>query len=334
MTATAPSTTPSPQSLRAALHRDGFVVIRSILSADKLRSLQEAADRTTRLARSGGWPHVRTVGKQFPPWTPFDAEKGIWGVQGLLNPALGPDSHVFARSYFCDEILDVAKVLMSQGHGDAADVTDDDLVMELYNMLVRPDHSSFSLSWHRDDIPPTATADEEMTRLGQPEWHTQWNLALIDGDDALVVVPGSHARARTEAERRCQQHTGTGSGEAMPGQLVVKLNAGDVVFYNNNILHRGVYESSRDRMSLHGSVGHVAGGKLRARNVLQHGVGEWIDQCDFRKAFSGDLAPQSEVSGEQSVSWAERQIKRAEKMRAKLVKLGRESGDVGYSLSG
>ncbi|KXJ89776.1 hypothetical protein Micbo1qcDRAFT_165131 [Microdochium bolleyi] len=158
-----------------------------------------------------------------------------------------------------------------------------------------------------------------MARLRQPEWHTQWNLALLDGDDALVVVPGSHRRARTDAERSADPLESD-----MPGQMVVRLDAGDVAFYNNNILHRGVYDAARDRMSLHGSVGHVAGGKLRARNVLQHGVGEWVDQCDFRGAFSGSSGPNE----------AERQLARAEKMRDKLVKLGRESGDVGYSLTG
>ena len=63
-------------------------------------------------------------------------------------------------------------------------------------------------------------------------------------------------------------------------------------------------------------IGHVAGGKLRARNVLQHGVGSWVDRCDFSGLEDEKLRA------------------RAEAMRARLVKLGRESGDVGYSLTG
>lgn len=183
--------------------------------------------------------------------------------------------------------------------------------MELYNLLVRPsDGKDYELRWHRDDIPAMATAEEEIDRLGKPAWHAQWNLALCDNDESLIVVPGSHLRARTEPEREAGPFE-----PAMPGQLVVKLNAGDVVFYNNNILHRGRYDGARERLSLHGSVGHVAGGRLRARNVLQHAVGSWVDGCDF--------------SG-----LPEKQRSRAEGMRARLVKLGRESGDVGYSLDG
>ncbi|KAI1458149.1 phytanoyl-CoA dioxygenase [Annulohypoxylon moriforme] len=289
-------------TLRSQLDKDGFVVIRSILNAEQLTQLRDAAARTTALAVAGKWPHVRTVGKQFPPWK-WEPGVGIWGVQHLLNPAL-PDSATFTASYFGDEILDVAKELLGP-------CGDDELVMELYNLLVRPsDGQDFELRWHRDDIPATASAEEEVERLGKPAWHAQWNLALCDGDESLIVVPGSHARARTGQER------GAGPFEPdMPGQLVVKLNAGDVVFYNNNILHRGRYDGARDRLSLHGSVGHVAGGRLRARNVLQHAVGSWVDGCDF------SVLP-------------ERHRIRAEGMRARLVKLGRESGEVGYSLDG
>lgn len=99
----------------------------------------------------------------------------------------------------------------------------------------------------------------------------------------------------------------------MPGQLVVELEAGDVVFYDNNILHRGVYDSGQERMTLHGSVGHRAGGKARARNVLQHGVGEWVARCGFGMLEEG-------------------MRERAEGMRTRLVEMGREEGgQMGFS---
>ncbi|KAI1387831.1 uncharacterized protein F4822DRAFT_293533 [Hypoxylon trugodes] len=289
-------------TLRTQLEKDGFVILRSILSPEQLTSLRGAAQRTVDLAQAGSWRHVRTVGKQFPPWT-WEAGVGIWGVQHLLNPSL-PDSPIFTESYFGDEVLGAAKELLGP-------CSDDELVMELYNLLVRPtDGSNFELRWHRDDISADASADEELKRLREPAWHAQWNMALCDGDESLIVVPGSHKRARTERERAADPFDPN-----MPEQLIVRLDAGDVVFYNNNILHRGRYDGSRERLSLHGSVGHVAGGRLRARNVLQHGVGNWVDSCDFSNL-------------------GEHQKARAEGMRARLVKLGRESGDVGYSLTG
>jgi hypothetical protein len=285
-------------SLLDRLNRDGFVVIPSVLTPSQLTSLREAAQSTTALARAGKWPHVRTLPKQFPPW-PTPATEGIWGVQGMMHPDL-PAHETFTAFYFSDAAIGPTKELLQCG--------DDDLVMELCNLLVRPD-KDFELRWHRDDIPATATPEEEMERLAKPAFSAQWNLPLYD-DASLVVVPGSHRRARTEEERAAGPYE-----KDIPGQVVVELKAGDVAFYNNNILHRGVYDARKERMTLHGSVGHVQGAGLRARNVLQHGCKEWVDRCDFGFLDEGTRA-------------------RAEGMRERLVRMGREHTDVGYSLEG
>ena len=303
-----------------SLKRDGFVVVPSVVRGDALTALQDAATRTAALARRGDWPHVRTVGKQFPPWDRWDRaaadaaaashgqdRPGIWGVQHLMRPGI-PDAATFIRSYFAaGGVLDVAKRLMV--------CTDDDLLMELYNMLVRPDYRDYELRWHRDDIAADATPAQELAQLMPegalaPQRHAQWNLALWD-DASLIVVPGSHRRARTEAERAAAPLQ-----ESLPGMLVVQLKPGDAVFYNNNILHRGVYKTDVERTTLHGSVGHAAGSRARARNVLQHGIGEWVASCDFSCL--------SETNGERA---------RAEGMRARIVKLGQDAGDIGYTFS-
>ncbi|KAF4338293.1 nicotinamide n-methyltransferase [Fusarium beomiforme] len=282
------------------LNRDGFVVIKSIVSKDKLDALREASSQATKLAREGQWPYVRTVGKQFPPWDASQArEQGIWGVQHLMNPDL-PGHQLFTELYFSEAILGIVKQLLQ--------CQDEHLVMELFNMLVRPERD-FELRWHRDDIPAEASEDEEMERLGKHAYHAQYNFALCE-DDSLIVVPGSHKRARTLTERNADPFA-----KSLPDQLIVKLQPGDIVFYNNNILHRGAYSSSKERMTLHGSVGHVQGSTLRARNVLQHGIGSWVDKCAF-----------------ESLLVQERQ--RADGMRQRLIHLGSQSGQVGYSLQG
>lgn len=243
-------------------------------------------------------------------------QTGIWGVQHLLHPDLplsAEDRGEFVRVYFGGEVLDVVRGLVGDEEEEGG------MVMELMNMLVGPDGDGgegFELAWHRDDVPASATEEEERARLVRDDrgWygHAQWNLALWD-DDALVVVPGSHKRVRTAAERAAGPYQ-----DPLEGQVRVALKAGDVVFYDNNILHRGVYDAGRERMTLHGSVGHVRGSAERARNVLQHGVGEWVDRCDFSALGEG----------------AQREV--AEGMRRRLVELGRQNQgrDIGYSLEG
>lgn len=306
-----------------ALQRDGFVVLPSLLTPAEISSLRAAATAATTKARAGEWPHFRTVPKQFPPWPstpPPAADGGIWGVQHLLHPEM-PGRAEFARFYFADKVLAVAEELLGLPTPTTTTGEEEALVMELFNLLVAPETKDFELRWHRDDIPDTVGVDEEERLLhakspGGKQSHAQYNLALCP-DASLIVVPGSHRRVRTEAERAAPPYE-----PKMPGQLVVELQPGDAVFYDSNILHRGSYKAKPEggeesRLTLHGSVGlNGTGGdeadkKVRATAVLQHGVGAWVHRDDA--AFG---------IGE-----------RAEKMRANLVAMGTGEG-VGYSLQG
>lgn len=185
---------------------------------------------------------------------------------------------------------------------------DDKLVMELFNLLVSPaeQQQDFELCWHRDDIRPEVTPEEEESLLKEktPEGrqlHAQYNIALYE-DSSLVVVPGSHRRIRTEAERAATLYE-----PHLPGQLVVELQPGDAVFYDSNILHRGIYKgidatSEVGRMTLHGSVGLAGHGNERARQVLQHGVGEWVERAQF--SIEGARGERAEGMRQRLGAWA------------------------------
>ena len=304
-------------SLRRQLDATGFVVLPALLPPSHLPALLCATDALTDRARAGAWPHVRTLPTPFPPWpsptSSATAEHGIWGVQHLLHPSLPlrPAARAaLARSYFGAAIAAVAAALMGC---DAQR----ELVMELYNLLVDPP-AEFALPWHRDDVPVTASDEEERAALDvddeggyrvpdgeRARAHVQWNLALR-ADDSVRLVPGSHRRARTGAERDVGP-----DADALVGMQVVRLEPGDAVFYDQNVLHRGVYAAGRARRTLHGSVGRAGCGAARARNVLQHGVGEWVRECGF-EGLEGDVQ------------------ERAEGMRQRLIAMGSGEG-VGFS---
>lgn len=95
--------------------------------------------------------------------------------------------------------------------------------------MVNPLEKDYALSWHRDDVKATASAEEEKEKLAIKHYGIQWNAALYD-DDCLSAVPGSHARVRTDEEREANLEGGD-----MPGAAVVRLKRGETVFYNNNL---------------------------------------------------------------------------------------------------
>ncbi|EHY56758.1 hypothetical protein HRR83_002160 [Exophiala dermatitidis] len=297
-----------------ALRRDGFVKLPNLITPQLLLALKACSKYTADRARQGKWPYVRTVPKQYPPWHEWQPGDNIWGVQHLLHPDMNVRD-TFAELYFSDEVLSVVKELL--GLKDDPDA-DEKLVMELFNLLVSPgEQRDFELSWHRDDVRPDVTPEEEERLLEEKspkghQLHAQYNIALFD-DSSLIVVPGSHRRIRTETERTADPYE-----PHLPGQVVVELRPGDAVFYDSNILHRGSYKgidatSEFGRMTLHGSVGLAGYGNERARQVLQHAVGEWVDQAQF------------ELEG--------RKGERAEAMRKRLVEMG-SGKDLGYSLVG
>lgn len=243
----------------------GYTLVKGFLSPEEIETYKEAARSVVKIAREGQWDEVRTRGKQFPPW-PKNFSPDIWGITGLLNPKLGELSEPFKECYSSDKILNIAADILQANRSD--------LSMELFNMLINP-LTDFGLDWHRDYIKPEVTPEEEAEQLLQnPFSGTQFNLALTS-DECLIVVPGSHKRIRTEEERT--KTSGEDRQQLISDQIYVKLNPGDIVFYNSNILHRAQYYSSQERLTLHGSYGHKDFGKFRAKGVLQHGVGKWVD---------------------------------------------------------
>ncbi|KAH7091761.1 hypothetical protein BKA62DRAFT_645473 [Auriculariales sp. MPI-PUGE-AT-0066] len=265
-------------TLKTHYDTHGYVIIPGLFeNAHQLDALDQAAARAISKTREGSWMQRRTVGKQFPPFDTTSQRPDVWGVQHIMHPDLAEPE--FAKWYAGDELCSVARILLG--------CADDDLQMELFNILINPQSHDFALRWHRDDVRENASAEEEVEALNK--WHhgVQWNTALYD-DDALFVVPGSHSTARTP-EQRTQSSTMEPPADpmTMPGVLRVELTRGDTVFYNNNILHCAAYSSVKQRATLHGCMGDARGGSVRARNILQHGLG-WMREDKFSHSLTND----------------------------------------------
>ncbi|TIA71648.1 hypothetical protein E3P77_02202 [Wallemia ichthyophaga] len=254
------------------LDSTGYVVIDGFIQGDELSQLREAAAAAEQLTRSHRWPHRRVVGKQFPPWSDADTPDS-WGVQHLMHPQLRLPQ--FRAFYANTRLTALAAGLIGCDEGA--------LQMELFNMLILPAKTSFNLSWHRDHVNHAIEAEAEEQALRVPHYGIQFNAPLYD-DGCLWVVPGSHRQVRNHIQRELSCNTlPTTNPALMPQAKQVHLKAGQILFYNANILHCAAYPQSPPapaRATLHGSFGDANGGSERAVGVLQHGL-EWMKEPSF-----------------------------------------------------
>lgn len=157
-------------------------------------------------------------------------------------------------------------------------------------------------------------------------------------DSCLFVVPGSHNVPRSPEQRALSETADAPKNPLdMPGAIQVNLQrtcmtifviisitkwnhiiAGETVFYNSNILHCATYNSHAQRATLHPCMGDAErGGTVRARNILQHGIVDWVSGEAFERTLPTE---------------------RARKMRARLLEMAKMADEkgvgVGYSLDG
>ncbi|OAV96764.1 hypothetical protein PTTG_04384 [Puccinia triticina 1-1 BBBD Race 1] len=239
----------------------GLVVVQGLIADDdQLEELRKAADAVEQRTRNQQWPYKRTVGKQFPPWN--DESSDVWGVQHIMHPTL--EQPAFAAFYFSHSMLELTGHLTDMSPGEHT-------IAGLHNLLVEPRDHHFALNWHRDTIKSSVDEEEERRRLSSKAKYggVQWNVALYH-DECLFVVPGSHLRTRTPIERRITTQATPGDVGKMPNEVCAALAPGEAVFYDPEILHRGTYNPTSKRRTLHGA--HLDGRAdiSRAGGFLQH----------------------------------------------------------------
>lgn len=144
------------------------------------------------------------MGKPFPPFDSSSSDS--WGVSHLLHPSIPfsssstPDKSTptpFSLFYSSSPLLEISSTLLGLS-------SISDLQLELFGALIQPEHHAFALAWHRDDIKPNVSKEEEIERLEAPDNGVQWNIALED-DSCLFVIPGTHKRVRNEEEIKANQ---------------------------------------------------------------------------------------------------------------------------------
>lgn len=209
-----------PLSPRELVERDGYYIAQ-VLEGDELAGIQKAADEI----------YASVHGQATP---------GGDGRQVRLF--LLPDSPLRPYFYLAHD---------KRITGVIEEILGGPLAWEGAALLCSAPH--YTQGWHRDVLQvPQDKIDEDWFSPDVFFNNIQLNMCFYD-DASLWVVPGSHNRPFTPAEAAVfggSRHM-TANGVDMPGGIAVELKAGQCVFYNNNIIHRGHNGRHEKRVTYH-----------------------------------------------------------------------------------
>lgn len=209
-----------PQTPREAIEQEGYYIAQ-VLEGDELAGTQRAAEEIYRAVHGTG----------------SSQGNGRHG-QGFLVS----DSPL--RPYFY--LLHDPRIT-----GVAEQALGGKVVWEGASLLCSA--ANYSQGWHRDVLQiPEDKIDEGWFQPGIFFNNIQLNLCFFD-DSCLWIVPRSHNRPMTPAELAAfagSRHM-TAVGVELPGAMPVELKAGQCVFYNNNLIHRGHNGLQQKRVTYH-----------------------------------------------------------------------------------
>ena len=265
----------TPERL-AHLKEHGFVIITDFVDNPWIPVLREAGRRVTEACSPGHGYSKIDCSKGYVHRTKYDEP---WAIRGLVHPAFGEPS--FAEFHGSPDCL---SFVASWCDG----LQPEDLVMGGLLLWCNPREHENKHSWHRDATwwgtgkpylsqrevrgdGPEAYSEEveklrwEEVRANNAKAATERNgvsmfLALVD-DESHELVPGSHDRWRTPFEHdvllpqamkdQGVPYTPSWNGEdPLPGQVAIRLKAGEALIRNGATIHTGHTVPDRERNTL------------------------------------------------------------------------------------
>ena len=237
-----------------AFHEQGFVIVRGAFELDRILRLRAAIEGLCALAAEEEDAAGGSGEPDFPPWQWLDREQRLPARMGdYLHPK---KYHPEFGAWVTEDAIPQLEQLCSGR-----------VRHNRFQMLASGGGQPYLQHWHRDwgntktiigVESPTATEYADACR-GANGKHVEWNTPLLPDEHFLQVVPGSHCRACTEEELA---HIGAGfvteeevanGGEftGMPGGVTVRMELGDVCYFDAGIIHRGWNPTGINRWTMH-----------------------------------------------------------------------------------
>ena len=226
--------------LRAQFEADGYVIL-DILSEAEIADFRQIMDGM--LSESKKTEDTTTHGASLQHLGDEISDFGNENRQYYFHLLTKPGTEAIHHAFHHPKILETVEQLIGPH-----------LIVNNASILASNPGVSYNLGWHRDVIQiPEAEIEDRLFSKERFHNSVQINLPLVQ-EDALEIVPGSHNRPNTPEENQAfagTKHYAPLDAE-MPGAMQVSLKAGQAVFYNNNLIHRGYCMNSKvPRRTLH-----------------------------------------------------------------------------------
>ncbi len=216
------------EEAREQYRTQGYFIADDAVDPAMLEPLLEATRRVK----------AKTRTREVDIYTHRTPEGEPWAIRGLFAPEF--NEPVFSEYLMSRPVMQYVEPLIGA-----------DLRLGGVLIFTSPDQVDWSGGWHRDfgGNERDGSYEVEMEILNRPIVSLKWHLALVD-DSCLQLVPGSHRRYRTDEERDRllkNRHADISTQEVM------HLKAGQTIFWSGNAVHRGIYNTKPERLTLAGS---------------------------------------------------------------------------------
>lgn len=218
----------APDAARCRLHyrEHGFVIIRQVLDAARIAAFGSTVDAIFR--------------QWLNEYRSDYAERGLVNMHSLTHAGYHAGSE--ARIRFFEHIADSSVTsLVDAMFGDG-------IYFHNTQLFFNPRDADQPPYWHRDlQFSPIADAEQAAEQGRLLSLHVRIPLVAEKG---IAIIPGTHRRWDTSLEAAVRfEREGHRRSDDLPGMRLISLEPGDLLIFDAQMIHRGVYRQNARRMA-------------------------------------------------------------------------------------
>jgi ectoine hydroxylase-related dioxygenase (phytanoyl-CoA dioxygenase family) len=213
--------------------QQGYLVVKSLFSTPEIAALTNIVDRI----------HQQWLDENHASYV----EQGLVNMHSLTNPR-----------YFTHHASDRLRFFRLLASDRLTALTTDLFGPRIYfhntQLFFNPHQNRRLPYWHRDlQYSPLGDAELQAEQPNMLSLHIRIPLLSETG---IELIPGTHQRWDTKLERDVRlELNGHRNSEQLPDALLIGLEAGDILIFDAQMLHRGNYSLNSARKALDLCVG-------------------------------------------------------------------------------